>query len=205
MTRYTLNTLVLFFSLLVLQSQAANMYRYTDNNGRRIVATSVPAEFIKNGYEVLNERGQVIETVSRTLSDEERAARADELEQERLAEEARLKQEEDDRLLLRLYRSPEEVIRRRDSTLGELDDQISVLNALHEDAQEKLDAVQLRIDNNKAADREPTEAMLAQLDDATEERDRLGRQITRLENERTETIETAQQNIDRLKELLNLD
>ena len=47
--------------------------------------------------------------------------------------------------------------------------------------------------------------MIAQFDSATEERDRLNRQITRIENERAETISTAQKNIDRLMELLNLE
>jgi len=44
----------------------------------------VPAEFVKNGYQVLNERGQVIEVVQRTLTAEERAAQSEQLEQQRL-------------------------------------------------------------------------------------------------------------------------
>jgi hypothetical protein len=76
--------------------------KYKDDQGREITGSRVPAEFVKNGYQVLNERGQVIEVVQRTLTAEERAAQSEQLEQQRLLEQAALRQEEEDRMLLRL-------------------------------------------------------------------------------------------------------
>lgn len=198
-------TILVLASLLALQAYGANLYRYRDDQGRTFTASQVPAAFVKNGYEVLNERGQVIQVVPRSLTEAELAAQADEREQLRLAEEARQRQEESDMLLLRLYRSPEEVIRRRDSTIEELEAQITALGALREDAQERVGQLQERADNNIAAGREVPANVVSQLEDATEERDRLQRQIDRLENERQETLATADQNIERLKQLLNLD
>ena len=197
----------IFFILTVMevQAQSGNLYRYKDDQGNEIIATQIPAEFVKNGYEIMNDRGQVIREVSRTLSDEERANQADSLEAVRLAEEARIQQEEDDTLLLRLYRSPEEVIRRRDTTLEELDAQLTVLNALRGNAEEDVARIQITIDNNVEAEREVPQNILSQFESASEERDRLDRQITRIENERADTISTAQKNIDRLMELLNLE
>lgn len=204
----TLNTRVIFFSLialLVVEAQAANIYKYKDNQGKEIIGSQVPAEYVKNGYQVLNERGRVIQEVPRTLTDEERAAQSEAMAQQRQEEEVRRQQEEADKLLLRLYRSPEEVIRRRDSTVEELDAQLTALTALLADAQERVDDLQTRAENNLDADGNPPPLVASQLEDATGERDRLQRQIDRIDNEKTETVETAQKNIDRLKELLNLD
>jgi len=186
-------------------AQGNTIYRYKDNQGNEVIGSQVPAEYVKNGYEVINDRGQVIRVVERTLTDEERAAQAGTLEEQRLAEEAVKRQQEEDTLLLRLYRAPEEVVRRRDTTIEELDAQLSVLNALLQGAEESLASIDERIQNSINADREPPANLLSQQKSVTEERDRLNRQITRIENDKEETIVTAEKNINRLRELLNLD
>jgi len=132
----------------------------------------VPAEFVKNGYQVLNERGQVIEVVQRTLTAEERAAQSEQLEQQRLLEQAALRQEED-RMLLRLYRTPEEVVRRRDATIEQLEAQMIVLNSLLEDAEEKLAELEQRVVNNENAGTQIPANLAAQVEDASNERNRL--------------------------------
>ena len=207
MVKRFITVTIFAFSLLALQvfAQGSSIYRYKDNQGNEFIGSQVPAEYVKNGYEVINDRGQVIRVVARTLTDEERAAQADSLEEQRLAEEAVRRQEEEDTLLLRLYRAPEEVVRRRDTTIEELDAQLSVLNALLEGAEESLESIEERIQNNINADREPPANLLAQQGTVSEERDRLNRQISRIENEKEETIITAEKNISRLRELLNLD
>ena len=202
---FTIGFIFFILTVMEVQAQSGDLYRYRDDQGNEFIATQIPAEFAKNGYEIINDRGQVIREVSRTLSDEERAGQADSLEAVRLAEEARIQQEEEDTLLLRLYRSPEEVIRRRDSTLEELDAQLTVLNILKGNADEDVAGIQVIIDNNVEAEREVPQNILSQIESASEERDRLDRQITRIENERADTISTAQKNIDRLMELLNIE
>jgi len=202
---HKLTTILWLLLFAALPVHAANIYKYDDDEGREILGSQVPAEYVKNGYEVINERGQVIQVVPRTLTDEERAAQADTLNQEQLAEEARRQQEEDDRLLLLLYRTPEEVVRRRDSTIEELDAQVSVLSALLLSAEEKFQDLQARVDSAESAGNEVDESLQRQYDSALEERDRLARQVARIENEKVTTIETAEKNIARLKELLNLE
>lgn len=165
----------------------------------------MPAEYVKNGYQVLNERGQVIEVVQRTLTTEERAAQSEQLEQKRLVEQAALRQEEEDRMLLRLYRSPEEVVRRRDSTIEQLEAQMIVLNSLLKDAEEKLAELEQRVVNNENAGNEIPANLIAQVEDATNERNRLATQLVRIESEIEAANTTAENNINRLKELLNLD
>lgn len=198
---------VLGLSLMLLAGTcfAANIYRYTDNNGKVIVGSQVPAEFVKNGYTIMNERGQILEEVPRTLSAEERAAQEQSLAQQQQSEQQRLQQQEEDTLLLRLYRTPAEVVRMRDSKVEELDAQISALTGLRDDAQEDIDRVQTLIDNNIAAGRAVPDNQTKGLADATEERDRLDRQIARINADREETIVSSERNIERLKVLLNLD
>ena len=205
MVKLKLTIALLFSTLIATQSEAANLYKYTDDQGREIVSSRVPAEFVRNGYQILNERGQVIEVVERSLSAEELAVQSEEKKSLRLAEQARLEQEEADTMLLRLYRSPEEVIRRRDSTVSELDGQFTVLSSLLEDVEEKLAELEQKVVNNENAGNEVLANLIAQVEDATVERDRLSRQVTRISNEKEEAIVTAQNNIDRLKELLSLD
>ena len=202
MIKLKLTIALLFSTLIATQSEAANLYKYTDDQGREIVSSRVPAEYVSNGYQILNERGQVIEVVERSLSADELAAQSEEINARRLVEEARLEQEEADKMLLRLYRSPEEVIRRRDSTISELDGQSSVLSSLLEDAEEKLAELEQRVANNG---NEVPANLLTQVEDAMVERDRLSRQVTRINKEKEEAIVTAQKNIDRLKELLSLE
>jgi len=205
MFRNKFTILLLISALFISQANAANLYKYKDDQGREITGSRVPAEFVKNGYQVLNERGQVIEVVQRTLTAEERAAQSEQLEQQRLLEQAALRQEEEDRMLLRLYRTPEEVVRRRDATIEQLEAQMIVLNSLLEDAEEKLAELEQRVVNNENAGTQIPANLAAQVEDASNERNRLATQLVRIESEIEEAITTAEKNINRLKELLNLE
>lgn len=108
-------------------------------------------------------------------------------------------------MLLRLYRSPEEVVRRRDSTIEQLEAQMIVLNSLLKDAEEKLAELEQRVVNNENAGNEIPANLIAQVEDATNERNRLATQLVRIESEIEAANTTAENNINRLKELLNLD
>ena len=194
MFRNKFTILLLISALVISQANAANLYKYKDDQGREITGSRVPAEFVKNGYQVLNERGQVIEVVQRTLIAEERAAQSEQLEQQRLLEQAALRQEED-RMLLRLYRTPEEVVRRRDATIEQLEAQMIVLNSLLEDAEEKLAELEQRVVNNENAGTQIPANLTAQVEDASNEKNRLATQLVRLESEIEEAITTAEKTL----------
>jgi len=195
MFRNKFTILLLISALFISQANAANLYKYKDDQGREITGSRVPAEFVKNGYQVLNERGQVIEVVQRTLTAEERAAQSEQLEQQRLLEQAALRQEEEDRMLLRLYRTPEEVVRRRDATIEQLEAQMIVLNSLLEDAEEKLAELEQRVVNNENAGTKIPANLAAQVEDASNERNRLATQLVRIESEIEEAITTAEKTL----------
>ena len=48
-------------------SQARELYRYTNDQGNMVVDYQVPPQYVPNGYEILNEKGMVIEVVPREL------------------------------------------------------------------------------------------------------------------------------------------
>lgn len=183
-------------------AHAANIYKYTDERGRTVFNSSIPPEFVKNGYSILNERGQVIEVVPRALTPEEIAAR-DAAEQARLAaEEAQRKQEEADSLLLRTYRSPDEVLQQRDVRVARLDARLIELTG----ELAKVDAEVTRLTQLVALareeGREPDAATVMALDTNSAQRQSLQNEITVVEAEKQNEIALAERNARRLQELL---
>jgi len=106
---------------------AADFYRYINEEGNTVVDYQVPPEHIKQGYEVLNEKGVVIRVVPRELTPEEqKLADAEELRQARaLAEEQRLR-EWDESLLLR-YSTVEDIEAAKERALRDLKIRVSIL------------------------------------------------------------------------------
>jgi len=67
---------------------AAKLYRYKDDNSRWVIASSVPSDRVKNGYEVVDETGRVIDTVDPQRSPAEARAYIAQLEAKQEREEA---------------------------------------------------------------------------------------------------------------------
>ena len=127
--RNHLRLLVLLLALGAggLGAAEARIYRYLDNNGKTAFNSFIPPEFAKNGYSILNQKGQVLETVAPTLTREVLATQSAEQEKLREQQEALRAQKEADNILLRLYRAPEDIEHKRDLTLAEFDMQIADL------------------------------------------------------------------------------
>lgn len=104
----------------VPMSACAELYKYTNEDGVTVLDSHVPARYVKNGYTILSLDGRVLEVVPRALTEEERRAKDQEQQQEEKAEEEKKKQEAADQNLLRLYSTPEDVIRARDTKLASI-------------------------------------------------------------------------------------
>ena len=70
--------------LVALPGAAKELYRYVNAEGNKVIAYQVPPDFVRNGYEVLSEKGVILRVVPAQLGDDERASLS---EQERLARE----------------------------------------------------------------------------------------------------------------------
>jgi hypothetical protein len=198
---------VLLFALftgLAHEAVAANTYRYQDDNGRTIYGSTVPPQYVKNGYEVLNERGVVIQTVPRALTAAELAAQEAERAEQEAAELIARQQKEADDLLMRLYRSPEEIARKRDERVTIIDGQVTALVSSLEKVEADVASIQATVDAQKAGGAEAAPQTVESLRIQTAEKDRLVALRTRLNTERATAISDADRDMTRLAQLLGL-
>ena len=117
------------FSVWAAEYTGQYFYRYVDKNGETVIATQVPKEAAKRGYEVLTETGRVLETVAPQLSDEAIQIQKFQKQltlQKKLREK---KQSESDEELLRLYTSADDVEFALRRLLQEIDTRILVLTS----------------------------------------------------------------------------
>lgn len=117
MKQLTRFSIVISALLITTAVAEARMYRYTDENGQLVISNTVPQEASKRGYDILNSKGRVIDTVAPTPTPEEIAAREAE---EKRAEAERL-QLEHDQALLKRYSHPDEAVRAMHRKIRELE------------------------------------------------------------------------------------
>ncbi len=107
--------------LFTSQGAAAELYKYLNEDGVTVLDSHVPARYVKNGYTILSLDGRILEVVPRALSEEEIRERDRKLaEQERLERERR-EREIADQNLMRLYGSPNDVLRALDAKVSSID------------------------------------------------------------------------------------
>lgn len=189
---------------LVASVSAANIYKYEDERGRTVFNSTIPPDMVKNGYTIMNERGQVIEVVPRQATAVEIAAR-EAAEQQRLAaEQAQRKQQEADNLLVRTYKSVEEIMAQRDVRVMRLDSQLIELTGNLGKVDAEVTRLTQLADKARAEAKEPQAAVMTTLAEQTAERLSLHNAITVVEAEKQEEIDSAERNAQRLQELLGV-
>lgn len=194
--------MVLALLAVVPAVDAQNIYRYQDSSGRTVFNATIPPEFVKNGYTVLNAGGQVVQVVPPAPSADEIAAREAEAEARRAEEEALRLQMEADSQLLRLYRTPAEIERKRDERLGQLDAQIAGLQVTTKKLDEEIAVLSAAIERAKAANLDPAPNVLDSLASKNAELMRFAAQLEVVESEKAQVIADAERDIQRLQELL---
>jgi len=109
--------------------EATTLYRYRNAEGNVVVDYQVPADAVGGGYEVLNDKGMVVQVVPRALSAEELQAKDAEKmrEQEARAEEERLRKW-DESLLLH-YSTVADIEDAKHRALGALQIRMSILKS----------------------------------------------------------------------------
>lgn len=117
MKHLTRFSLIISALLLTTAAADARMYRYTDENGQLVISNTVPQEASKRGYDILNSKGRVIDTVAPAPTPEEIAAR----EAEEKRQEAERLQLEHDQALLKRYSHPDEAVRAMHRKIRELE------------------------------------------------------------------------------------
>lgn len=138
--------LVGFFVLSLMSSAvfAAKFYRF-EVDGRMVMKDSVPPEYALLGYEVLNSRGYVIETVDPAPTAEELAI----IIAEKAIDDARLERikllTERDQSLLKIYSRPLDVERARNRKISALEGDLDNLIKRTLDLEKKLERIHEKV------------------------------------------------------------
>ncbi|MDG2071055.1 MAG: hypothetical protein P8J55_04840 [Pseudomonadales bacterium] len=98
----------------------AELYKYTNEDGVTVLDSHIPARYVKNGYSILSLDGRILEVVPRALTEKEIRERDRKLKEQERLEAQRREKEIADENLLRLYSTPADVIRARDTKLSRI-------------------------------------------------------------------------------------
>ncbi len=124
------NLLVLTTAVVAMPLVAtAELYKYKNEDGVTVLDSHVPARYVKDGYTILSLHGRVLEVVPRALTDAEIRARDSALAKQQQLDRQQREQEVADENLLRLYSTPEDVIRARDDKLRSIESFINTQNS----------------------------------------------------------------------------
>ena len=176
---------------------AANMYRYTDENGQIVISSTIPQEATKRGYDILSNNGRVIETIPPAPTEEEIAAReAEKQRQKELAE-----QREKDRALLKRFSHPDQAVKAMHRKIRELEGLIQLKRGNISVISSQLDSEQIRAANMERAGREIPEATLEKIRRLESQIRDIEREITSQTQEIEELRKAFEADIERLEEV----
>ena len=176
---------------------AANMYRYTDENGQIVISSTIPQEATKRGYDILSNNGRVIETIPPAPTEEEIAAReAEKQRQKELAEQL-----EKDRALLKRFSHPDQAVKAMHRKIRELEGLIQLKRGNISVISSQLDSEQSRAANMERAGREIPEATLEKIRRLESQIRDIEREITSQTQEIEELRKAFEADIERLEEV----
>lgn len=120
-------SLYAFVSMIWLSPVAvAELYKYTSEDGVTVLDSHVPARYVKDGYTILSLDGRVMEVVERALSEQEIRARDSALAESEAKDRQVRERKIADQNLLRIYSTPADVTRARDTKLSSIDGYIAI-------------------------------------------------------------------------------
>ncbi|MFJ3467782.1 DUF4124 domain-containing protein [Pseudomonas sp. NPDC090201] len=170
-------------------------YRYIDSRGVTVMDRQVPAEYSGKGYEVLNQRGRVIQVVPP-------APTADEMREAQAAAQAAKVQADADAQLLHLYSSVADVDRARTRKLAELDTLISVAQGNIQNLATQQGVLQGQAADQERAGRPVPQSLIDQMSDVRDQQQNLKGDILRYQNTRKQADADFAQDRARLQQLL---
>jgi hypothetical protein len=142
----------------------AGMYRWVDEYGDVHYGDKVPAQYLKNEHEELNEQGTLVKKHDRAMTAEEKAEKKRlDAEHERLENEKR-QQALRDRVLTDTYTTERDLVAARDARLEAIDSQLRLSRDIIESSKVKVKKTEELIQKLKAADRMVPEATYAKLE-----------------------------------------
>ncbi len=206
-----LRTVNLVYLATVLVAGAVNglaaesrLYRYINADGVVVIDDRVPIEHAGKGYEVITEKGEVLEVVPRALTEAERRAQAEVLrQQQRDAEAAERSRERDNNLLLR-YSDIEDIQAAKERSLSELEIRVGILKSNRIGLKAKLDSLQTQAADIERRGMEVNLDQLKAMDDLRVELQSTEQSIASREQEIERVVVSYDSDMARFAELLEI-
>ncbi len=159
-----LNTLILALAATMLTSPVtAKLYRWVDEHGKTHFTDKLPPSQADKARTELNERGMKVKQIDRAKTPEERAQ---EKELKRLREERKKiieKQKAEDRVLLRTFRSEDDIIMAQDGKLAAIDVMIQIAISNIKQMKAQLVNMQNTAANQERRGRKPSAKLLKEI------------------------------------------
>jgi hypothetical protein len=179
-------------SLQAADNPTVVLYRYVDGRGVTVLDTQgVPPEYVGKGYEVLNQRGRVIQVIAP-------APTADEIHQ---AQAAKI-QADADAQLTHLYSSVSDMDRARTRRLAELDALIAVARGNLQGLAIQQSTLQGQAADHERAGRQVPKTLLDQMDDLRDQQKNLNDDIVRYQTARQQADAGFAKDRARLQKLI---
>ena len=152
----------------LLSAEAAQLFRYENDDGVVVLSSTLPPRYSSRGYTVLDHRGRVIREVPRQLTETELQARREQQAAEEKAQQARKERTRRDRELVRLYSSPDDVTRAMDRRIESIKGAIATMKTGIHRQRELRDELQSRAADLERAGRPVSDGLIEELDDIEE-------------------------------------
>ncbi len=183
---------------------AGPLYRYTNDEGVAVVAYQVPPEHVAKGYEVLNEKGVIIDVVPRSLSESERSSMNAEERRARQSAEERKRLQEWDRSLLLRYSTVADIEAARDRALRDLRIRVSILKGKQRSLRQQVENYQAQAADQERRDQAVNPAHLQAIEDLRREMGQTERSIVERKREISEVVASYERDIERFRTLLEV-
>lgn len=184
-------------ALLCSSLAEARLYRYTDENGQIVISNTVPAKASVRGYEILDEKGRVMQTIDAAPTQQELDARA--------AREARKKeqaqQQAEDTKLLKRFSTPDDAVRAMYRKLQELKSLNQLKRGNIAVLSNQLDEERSRAANLERSGRDIPDTTLEKIDRLQSQIRDIEKEIASQDNEIEAVREQFKADIKRLEEL----
>ncbi len=187
--------------LLVELAQASTLYRYRDKNGSIVLNRTIPPEFVGQGYEVLNDKGRVIEVIPPALTDAQIAAREAEKRRQEMLEKQRKLQEEQDRELKLLYSHPNDVVRILKRRIQDIQSVISLRQSQIVTTRKEIEALEAQAAEAQRKGLEISEHLISALNKARKDIANDLADIQENQKEMTRALEEFDQKIRRMEQI----
>lgn len=200
----TLTILLTTLALAAATPALAKLYRWVDETGKVHYSDKVPPEHVKQARTEMTERGTEKEHVERAKTPEE-IANEKELEQLR-QEQQRLieKQEQADNVLLRTFRSEEDIILARDGKLAAIDSRIKMTRNNIGNLKSRLAELQQIEAANKSQGKGMPASVREELEMTQQQLEKKQASILANEQEKEVIREKYQADLERFRTLKNL-